>query len=198
MNQQHDIPIEASLQMVKDIASGLEHLHRYDIVHFDIKPLNILVDQVSDDEIQCVISDLGSCKVVGTDLTSVNERVIKGLAQPEKAHVTISYASPEFIRLFGVKKKNCLPIHKMIDIYAFGLTIFEILNREKAWSYESVKDFRDFVLSGGRPTISQKLRMQANKEPIAKFILELSQTCWNQDPVKRPSIGIIQDLLSKI
>ena len=62
----HGIPSSELKNMAHQIALGIEHLHHYDIVHFDLKPLNVLIEEISDSEVQCVISDLGSCKIIGT------------------------------------------------------------------------------------------------------------------------------------
>jgi hypothetical protein len=98
------------------------------------------------------------------------------------------------MKLFGVKKKNCLPIHKMIDIYAFAITIFEMINTEKTWELSTVREFRDYVLSGGRPKISPTLASRAAESEDTKFILDLAKNCWHQEPESRPDIN---DILSR-
>ena len=47
-------------QMAFDIASGCKLIHSMGLIHFDIKPHNILVERVEDsDEIRCAITDFG-------------------------------------------------------------------------------------------------------------------------------------------
>ena len=53
-----------ALQMISDIANGCLHIHQFGLVHFDIKPLNVLFEVTSDPStefgIRCVISDFGA------------------------------------------------------------------------------------------------------------------------------------------
>jgi serine/threonine protein kinase len=42
--------------MALDIIRGLSHIHSCGIIHFDLKPLNVLLD----DSLRCAISDFGA------------------------------------------------------------------------------------------------------------------------------------------
>lgn len=49
------------LNVIRDVASGMEYLHSKDYIHIDLVPLNVLVNGQK----QCKISDLGLCAYVG-------------------------------------------------------------------------------------------------------------------------------------
>ena len=61
-NEAIDVTQENKKQFVSDVAKGINHLHTFGIVHFDIKPLNILLEMINENETRCVISDFGVSK----------------------------------------------------------------------------------------------------------------------------------------
>ena len=94
--------------IVKQIASGLRAFHRLDMVHQDIKPENIMID----DHGTVKIIDFGSTKVGG----------LEEIATPLDRHVlvgTLDYAAPEYFR--GQPGSN------RSDIYALGVIAYEML-----------------------------------------------------------------------
>ena len=65
-------------------------MHQFNIVHFDIKPANVLL-AMKDDEIEyCVICDFGFAMVLGAE-----RKVVQGINRPELGGFTSQYASPE-------------------------------------------------------------------------------------------------------
>ena len=54
-----EVTAEDSKHFANDVAKGICHLHAFDIVHFDIKPANVLIEEIGANETRCVISDFG-------------------------------------------------------------------------------------------------------------------------------------------
>uniref|UniRef100_A0A0D3EF94 Protein kinase domain-containing protein n=1 Tax=Brassica oleracea var. oleracea TaxID=109376 RepID=A0A0D3EF94_BRAOL len=117
------------------VARGLEYLHNRcvsRIVHFDIKPQNILMDQ----DLCPKIADFGLAK-----LCKKKESIISML----NARGTIGYIAPEVFSksLGGVSYKS--------DVYSFGMVVLEIVgakNREmleKSGSNNSSMYFPDWI-----------------------------------------------------
>ncbi|KAJ9554112.1 hypothetical protein OSB04_018157 [Centaurea solstitialis] len=99
---------EERIRMAVDIARGIQYLHEECetvIIHCDIKPQNILMDEYG----RAKISDFGLAKLLERDQTKTFT-FIRG---------TRGYVAPEW------HKK--LPVTVKVDVYSFGIVLLEIL-----------------------------------------------------------------------
>jgi len=78
------VPPEHILRMVREIADALGYAHRRGIVHRDVKPSNILIDE---DSGRAMLADFGIARVEGAGESS--------LTQPGAAIGTPGYMAPE-------------------------------------------------------------------------------------------------------
>ena len=104
------IPEQTLWRIIKDIASGLEYLHNYGIMHLDIKPANILLDSQG----RYVISDFGLSHRATSLIHSYDKaKTIGGAA----------YMSPE---------RSCLDgkVDTYSDIWSLGVSIYELVTGE--------------------------------------------------------------------
>lgn len=102
-NRDQFVPIKKVIQVVVDVLKGLDHLHRQNLYHGDIKPNNILIDGNGSG----ILTDYGiSC-------SSINGESVC----PE--NVYLLHMSPEVIQ------EN--KINAQTDIYQLGLTAFRLL-----------------------------------------------------------------------
>lgn len=97
------------------IARGIDYLHQgcdMQILHFDIKPHNILLDEKFNPK----VSDFGLAKFYPTKESIVSLTAARG---------TIGYIAPELIyKTFGgVSHKS--------DVYSFGMLLMEMTGRRK-------------------------------------------------------------------
>ena len=76
-----------------------------------------------------------------------------------------------------------------VDIYAFGIVMWECLELSSPWRNEDSGEIRELVVSGKRPPVSSN----SLKAPM-EFV-NLMNRCLNQDPEKRPPIGIVNTTL---
>jgi serine/threonine protein kinase len=117
------------LSIISDIAQGIKGLHGRLVAHADLKPQNVLVDQLPD-RVQCVLTDFGISKILTEEyLASKAFQIVnlKGL--------TIPYAAPDVLQRFRRKGVFGRPEEeKAGDLYSFGMIIYFILCLEDPWS----------------------------------------------------------------
>ena len=98
-------------KIIIDIARGLTYLHeecRQKIVHLDIKPHNILLDE----NFNAKFSDFGLSRLVDRDQSQV-VTTMRG---------TPGYMAPEWLSSVITEK---------VDVYSFGIVLLEIMWKEK-------------------------------------------------------------------
>ncbi|MCJ8006218.1 Stk1 family PASTA domain-containing Ser/Thr kinase [Lederbergia wuyishanensis] len=111
----HPIPLEHTLDIMKQLTSAISHAHHNHIVHRDIKPQNILVDHHG----HVMITDFGIAMALSaTSITQTN--AVLG---------SVHYLSPEQARGGMATKKS--------DIYSLGIVMFELLTGRLPFSGES-------------------------------------------------------------
>ncbi|XP_038724636.1 LEAF RUST 10 DISEASE-RESISTANCE LOCUS RECEPTOR-LIKE PROTEIN KINASE-like 2.1 isoform X2 [Tripterygium wilfordii] len=182
----HFLGWENMFRIAVEIAQGLEYLHRgckTRILHFDIKPHNILLDE----DFCPKISDFGLAK-----LCIKKESIV---SVPE-ARGTIGYIAPElFSRNFGgVSHKS--------DVYSYGMMILEMVGARKNtningenssekyfphWIYKRLEEENDFGWNGGDMT-------ELENEAARKMVL-VGLWCIQTDPSQRPNISKVLDML---
>ena len=115
MTKNPRIPIETIVHIAKQIAAGLSHAHQNGIIHRDIKPQNILMNE----NLTCKITDFGIARAYGdTTLTQTNQML-----------GTVYYLSPEQARGNVATAQS--------DIYSLGILIFEMITGQIPFKGES-------------------------------------------------------------
>ncbi|VAI94428.1 unnamed protein product [Triticum turgidum subsp. durum] len=103
--------------IIKGICEGLYYLHQNSILHLDLKPGNILLDE----DMMPKITDFGLSRCFEDDQTRVITRNIGGM---------IGYLAPEYFSNYQVTHK--------LDIYSLGVIITEMLTGWKG--YQAVEE----------------------------------------------------------
>jgi serine/threonine protein kinase len=111
----HDpVLLENVAQILIDMATGLEHVHESGYMHLDFKPENVL------------ISRNGQVRLVDFDLAqAISDKPVKIKKNPG----TPAYMAPE--QLSGQ------PIDQRVDIFAFGVSAYELLTNQKPFPGEN-------------------------------------------------------------
>ena len=163
---------EDVLKVIKDMASGLSYLHQCNIVHQDIKPANILIDDSSGTPVY-VLSDFGISSKTKTRLShSVNQK-------NQGTSMTEAYAPPE---KFSSKKEDRRPDRKG-DIFSFGISIYELvtgglpfdeLSTGRQLQYDDAEvDFDDIEDATIRDIVERCMEPDKEDRPSAEDILNL-------------------------
>ncbi|GAU44193.1 hypothetical protein TSUD_373280 [Trifolium subterraneum] len=171
-------------QIALGIANGIEYLHQgcdQTILHFDINPHNVLID----DSFNPKITDFGLAKMCMKNQSVVSMTAARG---------TIGYMAPEvFSRNFGnVSYKS--------DIYSYGMLLLEMVGgRKNTNTSTSEEDFQvlypDWIhklLEGG------DIQIPIDEEgdfKIAKKMAIVGLWCIQWQPMHRPSMKTVLQML---
>lgn len=152
-----------------DASFGMEYLHGKNIVHFDLKCENLLVNMRDPHRPVCKIGDLGLSKVKQHTLVSGG---VRG---------TLPWMAPELLS----GKTNM--VTEKIDVYSFGIVMWELLTGDEPYA-----DMHCASIIGG--IVNNTLRPQIPRwcEPEWKYLME---SCWASDPAERPSFSEISQKL---
>ncbi|KAF9606182.1 hypothetical protein IFM89_023637 [Coptis chinensis] len=162
---------------------GLEYLHRgcnTRILHFDIKPHNILLDE----DFCPKISDFGMAKLCPTRDVSVVSMV--------GARGTIGYIAPEvYCRNFGgVSHKS--------DVYSYGMMAFEMIGGRKNINtrVENMSEiyFPQWVYNHLKPDFTIEGSCEMFEETTKKMIV-VALWCIQTHPADRPSMTKVVEML---
>jgi|GEM_PF-1882955 len=158
------------LRMAMDITKGLAYLHDNDIVHRDLKSLNVLLD----DNRRAKLTDFGLSK----EKTGMAGTMTKGLIG------TARWIAPE---LMDVEKYEREGYTKKADIYSYGMILYELSSRKVPFQEDNNEMIvMEKVEQGSRPKIP---------EDCPEVYGILLSHCWRQRPEARPDInGAIEAL----
>ncbi|KAI4377243.1 hypothetical protein MLD38_014907 [Melastoma candidum] len=157
------------LILAMDSAFGMEYLHGKNIVHFDLKCENLLVNMRDPQRPVCKIGDLGLSKVKQHTLVSGG---VRG---------TLPWMAPELL-----SGKTSM-VSEKIDVYSFGIVMWELLTGDEPYA-----DMHCASIIGG--IINDSLRPQIPSwcDPEWRSLME---SCWASDPAERPSFSEISQKL---
>ncbi|RWR82066.1 LEAF RUST 10 DISEASE-RESISTANCE LOCUS RECEPTOR-LIKE PROTEIN KINASE-like protein 2.1 [Cinnamomum micranthum f. kanehirae] len=184
-NRQHVLDCQKLFQIAVGIARGLEYLHRgcnTRIVHFDIKPHNILLD----DDFCSKISDFRLAKLRPQQQSTLSMLDARG---------TIGYIAPE------VFCRNIGSVSHKSDVYSYGMMVLEMVGGRKNinakaektseihfphWVYKHIELKESLALLG--------FQSEAEEDIGRKMVL-VGLWCIQTEPTNRPSMTKVVEML---
>lgn len=182
--QQVGLTCEKMYEISLEIARGIEYLHRgcdMQILHFDIKPHNILLDE----NFMAKVSDFGLAKLYSTEDSIVSLTAPRG---------TMGYMAPELFY------KNIGGISYKADVYSFGMLLMEMAGRRKnlnafaehssqiyfpSWVYDQILIAKDIEIEDATD----------EEKKIIKKMMIVALWSIQMKPGDRPSMGRIVEML---
>jgi len=148
-NKEIEINEEIYLKTNLSISSGMNYLHSIGLIHRDLKPQNILVENLKEGKVK--ICDFGLTKLQENEFNSKSQTLNVG---------TPAYCAPE-VSQKGYSNK--------IDIYSFSFILWEMETRELGWSNleGGWKQILIEVDKGKRPSL-EKIKIEWKKQMISK------------------------------
>ncbi|GJT37052.1 G-type lectin S-receptor-like serine/threonine-protein kinase LECRK3 [Tanacetum coccineum] len=169
------------------IAKGLSYLHEEcstQVIHCDIKPQNILLD----DYYNAKISDFGLAKLlmINQSQTSTGIRGTKG------------YVAPEWFRN--------TPITAKVDVYSFGVLLLEIISCRKSLQFESGNEDKavltdwvwDCYQEGRLDTFVENDLEALDDYKRLKTLVMVAIWCVQETPSLRPTMRKVIQMLEGI
>jgi len=166
------------------VARGIAYLHHgceMQILHFDIKPHNILLDE----NFVPKVSDFGLAKLYPIDNSIVTMTAARG---------TIGYMAPELFY------NNIGGISHKADVYSFGMLLMEMASKRKnlnpyanhssqlyfpLWIYDHIREEEDVDIED----------MTEEEKKIAKKMIIVALWCIQLKPKDRPSMNKVVKML---
>ncbi|KAF8657020.1 hypothetical protein HU200_060354 [Digitaria exilis] len=175
------------LDIAIGIARGMEYLHQgcnQQILHFDIKPHNILLDYNMNPK----ISDFGLAKLCTRDQSIVMLTAARG---------TMGYIAPE------IYSPNFGGISHKSDVYSFGMLVLEMVSgrRNSDQSIENQNEvylpqwIYDRVVTGQDPILTSRELTEDRKETVNKLAI-VALWCIQWNPKNRPSMTKVVNMLT--
>lgn len=157
--------VTRALSITLDVAHGLAHAHEAGVVHQDIKPSNVLLDEQG-----AKITDFGIAALGKVPETTAEMPEIRGPGTMLATVVGMTplYASPE--QLETSQKKNVStrdPITRATDIWSLGLTLVEMLTGKTSWQAGRADHVLDKPNESWRD-LETLLRRMLHKEPAKR------------------------------
>ncbi|XP_057950401.1 rust resistance kinase Lr10-like [Malania oleifera] len=167
------------------IARGIEYLHQgceMQILHFDIKPHNILLDE----NLTPKISDFGLAKLYPTNDSIVSLTAARG---------TMGYIAPEFFY------KNIGGISYKADVYSYGMLLIEMTSKRKnlnasaehssqvyfpLWAYDKIHEGKDINIEDDATEEERKM---------TEKMLVVALWCIQMKPRDRPPMHKVVEML---
>uniref|UniRef100_A0A0E0IR94 Protein kinase domain-containing protein n=1 Tax=Oryza nivara TaxID=4536 RepID=A0A0E0IR94_ORYNI len=160
------------LIIAMDAAFGLEYLHSKNIVHFDLKCDNLLVNLKDQSRPICKVGDFGLSKIKRNTLVSGG---VRG---------TLPWMAPELLN--GSSNK----VSEKVDVFSFGIVMWEILTGEEPYA-----NMHYGAIIGGIVNNTLRPPVPVSCDPEWRRLME---QCWAPDPSQRPAFTEIAGRLRAI
>jgi serine/threonine protein kinase len=155
------LAVDAVVRLVSHVGSGLDALHRAGIVHRDVKPSNVMIDEE------------GSAKL--TDFGLAKGRAYTVLTKPGTVMGTLDYIAPELLR--GA------PASPASDVYALGCLAYEAVSGRAPFGDKTMFELAQahLNLEPADPTLY--------RDDLPSAVWWAIQQALAKDPEKRPPTG---------
>ncbi len=154
------------LKIARDITCGLSFLHQENVIHRDLKSLNVLLNE----EMQAKLTDFGLAKIKKETVSLSKEKPVG----------TLLWMAPELFK----RGNSCT---QKSDVYSLGITLWELAAYKRP--FDDAKNdaiAKDWIEKGQREPIPSDCPPK-----LAKAIT----WCWDGEAAKRPSAQEVLELL---
>eukprot|EP00253_Pinus_taeda_P024964 PITA_24964 len=202
------LDLKRRLSILKDVAHGMAYLHHYcspAIVHCDLKPSNVLLDET----MTAHVGDFGISRLI-------NDSAAAAASGDTSSHVigSVGYIAPEYGTGGRPSMKG--------DVYSYGILVLEmitgkkptdaVLSEEEQSLHSWVGDaFPDRLLEVIDTTLVEEIRMEEEDEEheshevsefmghgIVVLLAKIGVMCSKGDPHERPTLREVEASLEQL
>ncbi len=116
-----------TLDVIRQVLDALAYLHGKGVIHRDLSPDNVMIQQADQGHVTAKLIDLGIAKLVGSDTGLTAEGSFIG---------KVRYASPELF-----KTKEGAKVDAQSDLYSIGLVLYEMLTGKHPFGNTDVSGY---------------------------------------------------------
>ncbi|XP_038696771.1 G-type lectin S-receptor-like serine/threonine-protein kinase SD2-5 [Tripterygium wilfordii] len=178
---------ETRFSIALGTAKGLAYLHEdcdAKIVHCDIKPENVLLD----DHFRAKVSDFGLAKLMTREQSHVFT-TLRG---------TRGYLAPEWITNYAISEKS--------DVYSYGMVLLEIIGGRRNFDPTESSGKSHFpsyafkMMEEGKlkEIVDIKLKVSADDEESVSRSMKVALWCIQEDMHLRPSMNKVVQMLEAV
>ncbi|CAM0958721.1 unnamed protein product [Alopecurus aequalis] len=180
LESKEPLSLDVRLNILKESAHGLDYMHsqaRTKILHGDVKPGNILLDE----NFVPRISDFGISRLMARD----------------REHTTLvigdkTYMDPVYLQTGLLTEKS--------DVYSFGVVILEVISRRKATYSDNnslVRGFLECHQKGQKATalFDEEIATTPGDLELLDSLTEIAVECLNLDAEQRLSMKEVAERL---
>eukprot|EP01121_Diplochlamys_sp_Union-15-3_P000088 TRINITY_DN10077_c0_g1_i1.p1 TRINITY_DN10077_c0_g1~~TRINITY_DN10077_c0_g1_i1.p1 ORF type:complete len:521 (-),score=79.42 TRINITY_DN10077_c0_g1_i1:15-1349(-) len=158
-----------------EIATGLEFLHKHDIIHRDLKSDNIFVNLDAHKQLRMfAIGDFDTAKNV------------KAGGEAKTIIGTPRYMAPE---VFNAQQQGSYTFKA--DVWSFGMILYELMTKMFPYENTDVHMVPVKVAAGERPEIPEDLEVEEE-------LVKIFKKCTQLDPNKRPDITTLKSSFQRL